>query len=251
MGTRVKVWSAYAAVAILFLSVINFLLFFVSGSSPVSLYISVPLGGLAVGYLVYAFLVPAILGEPDSKQLTLAGSAIATGLCGGKIGDVSIFGPFIGVTVYSNGLTLRPFKLGEYTIHRRDISSITDGGGFWLRRVVIEHTAPGKASPVVLTSRSARLRTAIMRIARDRAKAQAKPPVSDTSEGEVPRDLVWNLVSLMYLAGLVTFLVMVGFSVFDLVRAPSGNVAAVVFICLGLPGTYVFTRALSRNERRG
>lgn len=251
MAARLKVWLVCAALVVFYLSLINFLLLFVSWTAPVSLFVTVPLGALAVVYLVYVFLVPALLGQPDAKHArVLTGFVMATGRCGGRFGGVSLAGPVIRVTVHSDGLRLRPLGRGNYTIQAREMSSITEAGSSLGRKVIIVHNAPGKASPVVLATQDADLRAAIMGIKRSPAVAETEPPVPETPEGKTARSLASNVVSLIYLAGLVTFLVIFLFAVTGLLRRYWGDVATFVIILVGLCGTGVFAAALGTNENR-
>lgn len=79
--------------------------------------------------------------------------------------------------------------------------------------------------------------------------AETEPPVPETPEGKA-RSLASNVVSLVYLAGLVTFLVIFLFAVTGLLRRYWGDVATFVIILVGLCGTGVFAAALGSNETR-
>lgn len=72
-----------------------------------------------------------------------------TGRAGGRIGRVRFGSRSLNVAVYTDRLTLRGFMVSEYAVHGAEIRSIAIQGER-RPRIVIEHTGPGNASPVVL-----------------------------------------------------------------------------------------------------
>jgi hypothetical protein len=158
-----KVLPAAVAVVVVVLTGINF---YAYPDSPVPIWVSHPIGIVATGYLVIGFVLPAVLGR-QRPQDPSPWPPLATGRCGGRVGLVKFSGPLIKVTVYPDRLTLKLFLMGEYTILGTAIRTISQDG--W--RVVVDHTSPGRISPVRLHGLKGHVIAAILRIERDDQRA--------------------------------------------------------------------------------
>lgn len=247
MSTRLKIWLAYAALIVVYLALINYLLSFASQVPPVMPVLSALVGMLAFLYLTYGLIVPAMFGRLGPKrELPPAGPVIATGRCEGRVGWFSFSGP-IRVTVHSDRLTLRAFAIGEYTIHGQEISSITESRRRWRHELAIEHTAPGNASPFVLTSRSDDLSSAIAHIDRSPVAVVSAP---DEPGDQSARNFVRNVVALLYLGGLIACIGIAGIFVTELVRAERIDLFSLLFIAIPALMAYQLARKLIHRERQ-
>lgn len=198
MKTRLRIWLSYALLFTSFLAMANTLFIFFRQTVSVNAVISIMVGVLSTILLVYLLQVPLMLGRMGPKRvLPPAGPVTATGRCGGDIGEV-YSGPRVKVTVHSDRLTLQIPTMGEYTILGQDISSIADAGDRQ-RGLVIEHTAPGQASPAQLDSVSEELRSAISQIQRDPVTDLQVP---DDPDVEAAQTALRNIVRLSKILGV-------------------------------------------------
>lgn len=176
MGTRGKVLLGYVAIVVAGFGLVNFGLLALDRATPVSVAVSHPLAIVAMGYLAFAFVIPARLGLDVPRVLPLAGPDLATYRCVGRIGKVRVFRGQIMATVSADRLTLRPKFVNDYVIHGSDIRSITDESR--MRQLVIEHAAPGSGSPVVLYRLPDDIIRLIQQIRRDPLSADLPAPAS-------------------------------------------------------------------------
>lgn len=153
--------------------VLAFVNFWLRDSSPVPIWVSHPIGMVAMGYVVIGVLLPAILGRARPHDPS-PWPPVAVARCSGRVGWVRFSGPLIKVTVYPDRLTLKLFLMGEYTITGPEIRSISVSG--W-RGLVVEHTA-GRFSPVRLHGLAAHVVAAIQRIQRDDQSAARRSRTS-------------------------------------------------------------------------
>jgi len=240
VNTRVRALLAYVAWVVMVLSFVNFGWSWLHHASPVPILVSHPLLLLSIGYLLFGFYLPATFGGAGlNRVLPPPGPVVAAGRCGGRIGRLAVSGRLITVTAYADRLTLRLILIsGEYTIHGSEIRSVAENGP-WRRQVVIEHTAPGRASPLLLHAPPDDLRWAIFQIRRD--------PVDLPGAGGTDR-AIRHATTFLYGAGV---LLAVGLVVFGVVQVVgSSNLFFVPFVAFGLGGVYWSAREFVNYRRQ-
>ena len=204
---------------------------------------AVPLGMVAIGYLLYAFVVPAMFGRP-SRVLPPAGQPVAMFRSGGQIGRLTVSGRLMRVTVYADRLTLDMVLLGEYTIHGSRIRSIIDHGGMRSNGVRIEHLGPGLFSRVTLTSVPDDARASLTRITGD--PLPPGPPISAHALAE--RATARHFTTAVFVVAIVLCLALtvVTFSRF----VPAAQPTALFFPVLPLALSFVLAYELVKFRRR-
>jgi hypothetical protein len=106
--------------------------------------------------------------------------------------------------------------------------------------MVIEHTAPGRASPLLLHAPPDDLRRAISQIRRD--------PVDLSAAGGGSDKATRNATTFLYGAGVVVAVGLVVFGAVQLVRAP--DLFFVALVAVGLGGVYWSAREFLSYRRR-
>lgn len=201
MGTREKVLLGYVAIVVAGFGFVNFGLLAVGRATPVSVAVSHPLAIVAMGYLVFVFVIPARLGLDVPRVLPPPGPDLATYRCFGRIGNLRVFRGQIMVTVSADRLTLRPKFVNDYVIHGSDIRSITDENR--MRQLVIEHAAPGSGSgsPVVLYRLPDDISRLIQQVRRDPVPADL--PAPESPEDRSARAATLHVAMFAWVAGFV------------------------------------------------
>jgi len=115
-------------------------------------FVTHPLGLLAGGYLLFAFVFPGLAGRrgPDADarlaKVRASGDARASARCGGRIGKLRVSGPLVRVAVHPAGLVVAPLLLGARAVLTGEIREIRPSAG----GVEIAHTSPDVRSPLDL-----------------------------------------------------------------------------------------------------
>jgi hypothetical protein len=115
-------------------------------------FVTHPLGLVAGGYLLFAFVFPVLAGRrgPDADarlaKVQASGDARAAARCGGSIAKLRMSGPLLRVAVHPGGLVVAPLLLGARAILIGEIREIRPRDG----AVEIAHTSPDVRSPVAL-----------------------------------------------------------------------------------------------------
>jgi hypothetical protein len=240
----VKVLLGCLALIVVVLALANFVVFNTTGDAAMPIYVSHPLGMLTVVYLVFVFVVPTMLGRPSARVLPAAGPPTAMFRSGGRLGRVNFSGRLIKVTVHRDRLVLRPFLLGEYTIHGSEIRSVIDLGGMMFRRVQIEHAGPGLFSRVVLRSVPDHARTQIGHIARN----PLPPGLPTPTHTGISRTTGRRFTSILFVVG---FLLCLGFVAFGVVQfARYQEPFLLVWAAAMLAATVVVVREFVKFRRR-
>lgn len=124
----------------------------------VSVLITHPLAMAGMGYMLFRFGFPMFMGGKSEGAVTMArvaqirasGPTIATARCAGRIGDVNISGPLLGVSVMPAGIVIKPIFMPPRAIDASEISRITPKSGIFGTRLEIEHSGTDFGSPLVL-----------------------------------------------------------------------------------------------------
>lgn len=121
-----------------------------------TVFVTHPLGLVAMGYLLFAFIFPTFAGrrsaDADARiaSVRASGDARATARCGGRIGQLRLSGPLFRVSVHPGGLVLEPLFLGSRAILAAELASVRPSSSGLFRTLEIVHASPDVASPVVL-----------------------------------------------------------------------------------------------------
>lgn len=244
---RARVWLGWLALAVGVLAGISFGISAFNHAFSVPVYVSLPLGALAIVWLMSMVVIPTLLGRLGPQRvLPPPGPAQATGRCGAHFGKWLDWSRGLAqVTVYSDRLTLRLVISGEYTVHGSDIRSITRKGPE--HDLIIDHTGPGRASPLELMSLGPNVSRAISRIRRD--PAPALPDLPADSWDRAARKVAWTTFATVYVLAFALGVGLVGYGVVQLTREP--GLFHVVLIVLGLGFIYKGVRRIIRHSRRG
>jgi hypothetical protein len=133
----------------------------------IPLYISHPLGMLALGYLIVGRILPARILRPADPPPPLTGRPLASARCSGAIGTVRVQ-QMMRVTAYADRLVVGVTLVGSRTIMADQLTRLSVRGTLW-QTIRIEHTAAGLVSPVTLQLRAAHpLRQAVTWLAGSR-----------------------------------------------------------------------------------
>jgi hypothetical protein len=142
-----------------FVALAGFFNFFatVNGQSLVPVWLSHPLAMLAMGYLLFQHIFPAMIyrGGPEARMQAVqavraTGAVLAKTSCGGYIGRLQFRGPLLGVEVYPGGVLFKPLLMPAVAILDHEVSSV-QLQKVWLSEMVeIQHTSPSIASPIQL-----------------------------------------------------------------------------------------------------
>ena len=124
----------------------------------VSVLITHPLAMAGIGYMLFRFGFPMFMGGKSESAVTMArvaqirasGPTIATARCAGRIGEVNISGPLLGVSVMPAGIVIKPIFMPPRAIDASEISRITPKSGIFGNRLEIEHSGTDFGSPLVL-----------------------------------------------------------------------------------------------------
>jgi hypothetical protein len=147
----------------LFIAIGGFINFFASlnALTPFPVGISHPLAMLAMAYLLFQFIFPAMIYRVTPAEciaavqhLQATGALVAATTCGGSIGALSFRGPLLRVEVYPGGLLIKPLLMPAIGIFREEMTSIRTRD-IWLRELVeLIHTSKLVATPIRLECRS-------------------------------------------------------------------------------------------------
>lgn len=126
--------------------------------TPIPIGLSQPLAMLAMAYLLFQHIFPAMMyraGPEPRKQaiqtLLATGAVQAKTSCGGYIGALQFRGPLLQVEVYPGGMLIKPWLMPAVAILNTEILDIQPRT-VWLSQVVeISHTSQLVASPIRLT----------------------------------------------------------------------------------------------------
>jgi hypothetical protein len=128
-----------------------------NGRSLVPVGISHPLAMLAMAYLLFQHIFPAMIyrARPeirarDTQTLLATGAILGKTTCGGYIGGLQFRGPLLGVEIYPGGVLIKPFLMPAVAIHEQEITAIRTHTVWFSEMVEIIHTSQSVASPVQL-----------------------------------------------------------------------------------------------------
>jgi hypothetical protein len=137
----------------------------------ISTFLTHPLAMVSMGYLLFRFAFPAMMGSVDpvatsgdAASIRSSGPPLATGRTSGRIGGLTFGGPLVAVSVYRGGIVIKPVFMPERAIPLAAIQRITTQRSRLGDRVVVEYIGPG--SPLVVVGRLDRpVATAIVSLA--------------------------------------------------------------------------------------
>jgi hypothetical protein len=123
-----------------------------------SVLITHPLAMAAMGYMLFRFGFPMFMGGKNESAATMArveqirasGPILATARCAGRIRDISIGGPLLGVAVLRAGIVIKPIFMPPRAIAASEITRAVPKRGVLSNRLEIEHAGQDLGSPLVL-----------------------------------------------------------------------------------------------------
>ena len=131
-------------------ALIGLMNFFASlnGQSLLPIAISHPLAMVAMAYLLFQHIFPAMIyrAGPEirsraTQTLLATGAMLAKTTCGGYIGALQFRGPLLRIEIYPGGILLKPFLMPAVAILDREITAIR-ARSIWFSEVVeITHTS--------------------------------------------------------------------------------------------------------------
>jgi hypothetical protein len=119
----------------------------------IRMFVMQPIGLVAIGFLVFGFLVPSLVGRasPEApervRKLVASGPLLGSARCRARIGSANL--P-VRVAVHPGGIVVRPMWLSERAIASGEISAVRRRDGMLVSGVEIEHGGVDLASPILL-----------------------------------------------------------------------------------------------------
>lgn len=125
----------------------------------ISVLVTHPLAMISMGYLLFRFVFPALMGRRRAKEIADraqlvqgSGAELASARCGGQIGMVRSSKGLLRVSVYPGGIVIRPVFMAPVTILKSEIRSIEVKKQFLSgTHIQINHRARDTLSPLVLS----------------------------------------------------------------------------------------------------
>jgi hypothetical protein len=121
-----------------------------------SIAITHPLMMAAMGFLAFALIIPAFMGQarPDTnsrvERVRASGPPIASTSCSGRIGMVNVSGPLLRVSAHPLGILVKLLFSPARAVLAHEITGLESGRVFFRHAVTIHHTAPDLQSPIIL-----------------------------------------------------------------------------------------------------
>ncbi len=208
-----------------------------------------PLAMVGMGYMLFRYGFPMFMGGKNTSAATIArvdeirasGPTIVAARCAGRIGDINISGPLLGVSVLPAGIVIKPIFMPPRAIAAAEISRVAPMRGIFGSRLEIEHAGTDIASPLILY------------VSADSAVGQAVRSLA-SSEGDVTPFLVPTAVpstspfiTTLRIYGLVVNLAIVAVGVFW--GIPALGAFGVVFTIIAIVVAVVNTGALLLRRR--
>lgn len=182
-----KVLLGCLALVIFVLGNVDAFRFMTTGESVVPFAVNGVLRFVAFVYLVFAVVLPAIIGRQAPRASPPAEPPIALCRCGARFRFLGFWPPMVGVTVYTDRLTIRPLLMREYTILVTELVSISEWRGLFNTGYRIDHAAPGLVSPFKLFWLADDVLASIQRIHHDLPRTPPPPtPPPPTARPPTP-----------------------------------------------------------------
>lgn len=118
----------------------------------IRMFVMQPIALVAMGFLVFGFLVPSLVGRASTeapervRKLVASGPLLGSARCRARIGSANL--P-VRVAVHPGGIVVRPMWLSERAIASGEISAIRRREGMLVAGVEIEHRGVDLASPIL------------------------------------------------------------------------------------------------------
>jgi hypothetical protein len=124
----------------------------------VSVFFTHPLALAGMAYLLFRFVFPSMMAGSTSQPGTDAraqrirgsGQVLASGRTAGRVGEVSFSGPLLDVSVYPDGVVIKPVFMPPHAILASEILAVTAKRGIFGQRVEVAHTGADSTSPFVI-----------------------------------------------------------------------------------------------------
>ena len=175
------------------------------------------------------------------EQIQTSGPTLATARCAGRIGEISVSGPLLGVSVLPAGIVIKPIFMPPRAIAASEISRVIPHRGIFGSRLEIVHAGTDLGSPLVLY------------VSAESAVGRAIRSFT-SSAGEVSRALdptavrtTSPFVTVLRIYGIIVNLVIIAFGVFWAI--PNLGAFGLVLTTLAIVIAVVNTRALFLRRR--
>jgi hypothetical protein len=214
----------------------------------VSVLITHPLAMAGMGYMLFRFGFPMFMGGKSESAVTMArvaqirasGPTIATARCAGRIGEVNISAPLLGVSVMPAGIVIKPIFMPPRAIDASEISRITPKSGIFGNRLEIEHSGTDFGSPLVLyVSAESRVGQAILGLASSEAEVtRSLGPAAARSRSP--------FVTVLGIYGIIVNLAIIALGVFWAIPALGafGLVLTIIAIAIAVTNARALLRRL-------
>ena len=124
----------------------------------VSVFITHPLALAGMAYMLFRFVFPSMMAGPTSQpgtderagRIRGSGHVLASGRTAGRVGEVSFSGPLLDVSVYPDGVLIKPVFMPAHAILASEIVRVTAKRGVFGQRVEVAHTGADSTSPFVI-----------------------------------------------------------------------------------------------------
>ena len=214
----------------------------------VSVLITHPLAMAGMGYMLFRFGFPMFMGGKSESAVTMvrvaqiraSGPTIATARCAGRIGEVNISAPLLGVSVMPAGIVIKPIFMPPRAIDASEISRITPKSGIFGNRLEIEHSGTDFGSPLVLyVSAESRVGQAILGLASSEAEVtRSLGPAAARSRSP--------FVTVLGIYGIIVNLAIIALGVFWAIPALGafGLVLTIIAIAIAVTNARALLRRL-------
>jgi len=122
----------------------------------VSVWITHPAAIVGMAYLLFNYVFPMFMGTADHRtdeRVTLvegSGPRKIRVRCGGVVGQVQMTTPLLAVSVYPDGIVLKPVLMSPFAILRTEVRGVSATRSFLSSRFEIKHAGLDTPSPTVL-----------------------------------------------------------------------------------------------------
>jgi hypothetical protein len=215
-----------------------------------SVFITHPLAMAGMAYMLFRFGFPMFMGGKTQgaattarmEQIRTSGPVLATARCAGRIGEISVSGPLLEVSVLPAGIVIKPIFMPPRAIAASEIRRVVPHGGIFGSRLEIEHDGTDIGSPLILYVSA---ESSVGRAIRDLTSSAAEATRSlDPTAVRISSPFV----TVLGIYGLITNLVIIAFGVFWAI--PNLGAFGLLLTTIAIVIAVVNTRALLLRRRQ-
>ena len=123
----------------------------------ISVFLTHPLGMLAMGYLLVQYMFPAFIFRgtrearaESERAVRSSGAPWATFRCGGRVGSLNVGGSLLRVVVYPGGLWIKPILMPPFAIAASELVEVKLAKKWLAHGIEVGHSSLCVANPVFL-----------------------------------------------------------------------------------------------------